>query len=185
LRDDTLVYPAHDYKGDTVSTIGEERRSNPRLQVRSVDEYVDLMNNLKLPNPKMMDVAVPANMRIGLAQDDVAQKGWAVQAVDAMKLIGRQDVALIDLREKAERERHGTIPGALHEPYPKLKDNLAGGGLLRALGANRRVVFFLRLWRAFGHGRPGGARGRHHVRPPYPGRHRGVERCRRPYRPVE
>jgi rhodanese-related sulfurtransferase len=51
-------------------------------------------------------------------------------------------VALVDLREKSERERHGTIPGALHEPYPKLQDNLATHGLLRALGANRRVVFF-------------------------------------------
>ena len=60
LHDDTLVYPAHDYKGDTVSTIGEERRNNPRLQVKSVEAYVELMNNLKLPNPKMMDVAVPA-----------------------------------------------------------------------------------------------------------------------------
>jgi hypothetical protein len=55
LPDATLVYPAHDYKGDTVSTIGEERAYNPRLQVKSVEEYVELMNNLKLPNPKMMD----------------------------------------------------------------------------------------------------------------------------------
>ena len=65
LPDETLVYPAHDYKGDTVSTIGEEKRFNPRLQVKSVDEYVDLMSKLNLPNPKMMDVAVPANMRVG------------------------------------------------------------------------------------------------------------------------
>ena len=142
LPNDMLVYPAHDYKGDTVSTIGEERRNNPRLQVKSVDEYVELMNNLKLPNPKMMDVAVPANMRIGLAQDAVAQKGWAVFAADAMLLLGQPDVALIDLREKSERERHGSIPGALHEPYPKLKDNLGSGGLLRALGMSRRVVFY-------------------------------------------
>ncbi len=142
LPNDTLVYPAHDYKGDTVSTIGEERRYNPRLQVKSVDEYVELMNNLKLPNPKMMDVAVPANMHIGLAQDAVAQKGWAVLADEAMDLVGRPDVALVDLREKSERERHGAIPGALHEPYPKLRDNLSTGGLLRALGANRRVVFY-------------------------------------------
>ena len=70
-----MVFPAHDYKGDTVSTIGEERRFNPRLQVRSVDEYVELMNNLKLPNPKMMDVAVPANMHVGLHQDDLARQG--------------------------------------------------------------------------------------------------------------
>ena len=65
LPDATLVFPAHDYKGDTVSTIGEEKACNPRLQVKSVDEYVALMNNLKLPNPKMMDVAVPANMHVG------------------------------------------------------------------------------------------------------------------------
>src|SRR3954469_25152657 len=56
LPDETLVFPAHDYKGDTVSTIGEEKRYNPRLQVRSADEYADLMNNLNLANPKMMDV---------------------------------------------------------------------------------------------------------------------------------
>src|SRR5438105_7763453 len=66
LPDETLVYPAHDYKGDMVSTIAEERAFNPRLQVKSVDEYVALMNSLHLPNPKMMDVAVPANMRVGL-----------------------------------------------------------------------------------------------------------------------
>jgi glyoxylase-like metal-dependent hydrolase (beta-lactamase superfamily II) len=62
LPEDTLVYPAHDYKGDTVSTIGEEKRYNPRLQVRSVDDYVALMAGLKLPNPRMMDVAVPASV---------------------------------------------------------------------------------------------------------------------------
>src|ERR1700724_1195536 len=60
LPDETMVFPAHDYKGETVSTIGEERAFNPRLQVKSVDEYVELMNSLDLPNPKMMDVAVPA-----------------------------------------------------------------------------------------------------------------------------
>src|SRR6476469_6975674 len=72
LPNETLVYPAHDYKGDMVSTIGEEKQFNPRLKVKSVDEYVDLMNNLKLPNPKMMDVAVPANMRVGLRQEEIA-----------------------------------------------------------------------------------------------------------------
>jgi len=65
LPDETLVYPAHDYKGWTVSTIGEERRFNPRLQAGSAAAYAELMNNLKLPNPKLMDVAVPANLRCG------------------------------------------------------------------------------------------------------------------------
>ena len=62
LPEETLVYPAHDYKGETVSTIGEEKNFNPRPQVKSVDEYVEIMNNLNLPNPKMMDVAVPYNL---------------------------------------------------------------------------------------------------------------------------
>ena len=83
LPDETMVFPAHDYKGDTVSTIGEEKRYNPRLQVKSVDEYVELMNNLNLSNPKMMDVAVPANMRQGLAQQEIARRGWAVTAEEA------------------------------------------------------------------------------------------------------
>ena len=65
LPDDTLVYPGHDYKGWTVSSIGEERRWNPRLQVRSAEESAALMANLKLPTPKLMDVAVPANLACG------------------------------------------------------------------------------------------------------------------------
>ena len=142
LPEDTLVYPAHDYKGEQVSTIGEERAFNPRLQVKSVDEYVALMNNLKLPNPKMMDVAVPANMKVGLAQDEIARRGWALNADAAMRLVGQPDVAFIDLREKAEQEKHGLIPGALHAPYPDLRANIAPGGMLRALAANRRLLFY-------------------------------------------
>src|SRR6187200_44583 len=112
LPDETMVFPAHDYKGDTVSTIGEEKRFNPRLQVRSVDEYVELMANLKLPNPKMMDVAVPANMHVGLHQDDLAKQG--------------------------------TLPGAMHAPYPAIADALQPGGMLREVAAatGRRIVFF-------------------------------------------
>jgi sulfur dioxygenase len=67
LPDDTLVYPAHDYHGCTVSTIAEERAHNPRLQVKSAEEYAALMNGLHLPSPKLMDVAVPANLRCGRA----------------------------------------------------------------------------------------------------------------------
>jgi len=67
LPEDTLVYPAHDYKGWTVSTIAEEKAHNPRLQVKDVNAYVELMNNLKLPNPKMMDIAVTANRACGKA----------------------------------------------------------------------------------------------------------------------
>ena len=120
LPEETLVFPAHDYKGDTVSTIGEEKRFNPRLQVRDADEYAALMASLNLPNPKMMDVAVPANIHQGLHQEEVARRGWAFSADEAKGLVGRPDVALIDLREKAERERTGAIPGSLHAPYVEL-----------------------------------------------------------------
>ena len=65
LPDETLVYPGHDYRGNTVSTIGEERRHNPRLQVASAEEYAALMRSLNLPSPAMMDVAVPANRACG------------------------------------------------------------------------------------------------------------------------
>src|SRR3990172_3363661 len=142
LPEETLVYPAHDYKGDTVSTIGEEKRYNPRLQVKSVDEYVDLMSKLNLPNPKMMDVAVPANMRVGLAQEEIARKGWAVTAEAAKALLGKSDVALVDLREDSERAKHGTIPGSLHVPYPTLQSSIRKGGVLHELAHAKRVVFY-------------------------------------------
>ena len=70
LPENTYVYPAHDYNGKKFSTIREQRSNNPRLQVSSVDQYVEIMNNLNLANPKMMDVAVPANLK-GLTLDQL------------------------------------------------------------------------------------------------------------------
>lgn len=144
LPDETMVYPAHDYKGDTVSTIGEEKAFNPRLQVKSVDDYVDLMNNLNLPNPKMMDVAVPANMRIGLAQQIVAGKGWAISAEEAKGLLEKPDVALVDLREDQERKKHGVIPGSVHVAYQDIEESLKSDGLLQQLAkaAGKRFIFY-------------------------------------------
>jgi glyoxylase-like metal-dependent hydrolase (beta-lactamase superfamily II)/rhodanese-related sulfurtransferase len=144
LPDETLVFPAHDYKGDTVSTIGEEKAFNPRLRVKSIDEYVDLMNNLHLPNPKMMDVAVPANMRIGLAQEAIAQRGWAVSPDEAIALLGRAGATFIDLREATERRKNGIIPGSLHTPYPELRENIEPGGLLYELAkaAPKQLLFY-------------------------------------------
>jgi sulfur dioxygenase len=144
LPDETLVFPAHDYKGETASTIAEEKAFNPRLQVKSVDQYVELMGKLNLPNPKMMDVAVPANMRVGFAQEAIAQRGWSVSAADAIALAGRPDVALIDLREKTEREKHGVIPGSLHAPYPDLAGNVRKGGMLHELATatGKRMLFY-------------------------------------------
>tara|TARA_B100000886_G_scaffold187063_1_gene128454 strand:- start:605 stop:1285 length:681 start_codon:yes stop_codon:yes gene_type:complete len=66
LPEDTLLYPAHDYKGEKVSTIGKEKKQNPRLQVNSVDEYVEIMNNLKLKKPKEIDFNVAKNINLGV-----------------------------------------------------------------------------------------------------------------------
>ena len=63
LPENTLVYPAHDYNGKKFSTIEKEKNNNPRLQVGSKEQYAEIMENLNLANPKMMDVAVPANLK--------------------------------------------------------------------------------------------------------------------------
>ena len=73
LPEKTFVYPAHDYNGKKFSTIENEKKNNPRLQVKSVDEYEKIMNNLKLGNPKMMDIAVPANKK-GITLQDLENR---------------------------------------------------------------------------------------------------------------
>ena len=65
LPDKTLLYPAHDYKGENVSTIGKEKKFNPRLQVKNVDEYVEIMNNLNLKKPDTIDFNVASNLKLG------------------------------------------------------------------------------------------------------------------------
>ncbi len=70
LPEKTLVYPAHDYNGKKFSSIENEKKNNPRLQVSSPDQYAEIMDNLNLANPKMMDVAVPANVK-GLTLDQI------------------------------------------------------------------------------------------------------------------
>tara|TARA_B100000686_G_C16622557_1_gene880040 strand:- start:442 stop:1125 length:684 start_codon:yes stop_codon:yes gene_type:complete len=143
--DETLIYPGHDYKGDTVSTIGEERYFNPRLQVSSAEEYAEIMNNLDLPNPKMMDVAVPANLSIG---EDITRDpdilAATLETESAMVKHGSKNFLFIDLRETKERTRDGSIPGALHIPYPELQNSLRTGGALNTItnSASMKILFF-------------------------------------------
>ena len=65
LPEETLLYPAHDYNGQTVSSIGKEKKFNPRLQVNSINEYINIMNNLNLSKPKLMDINVASNIKLG------------------------------------------------------------------------------------------------------------------------
>ena len=136
LPESTLVYPAHDYKGDTVSTIGEEKSSNPRLQVAGRAEYIELMANLKLANPKMMDVAVPENMRMGLNFD--RQREVATIAPERIIADNAAGMMIVDLREEGERVKSGIIPGSVHAPYSRLDQHL---DMLRQ-AEGRDVVFY-------------------------------------------
>ena len=65
LPDETFLYPAHDYNGEKVSTIGKEKKQNPRLQVNSVDEYIEIMNNLDLKKPTELETNVARNINLG------------------------------------------------------------------------------------------------------------------------
>ena len=144
LPDDTLVYPGHDYKGDTVSTIAEERAHNPRLQVSSAAEYAEIMDNLDLDDPKQMDVAVPANISIGARQGAADGAEWALTAAQVMACRDGGGDLLVDLREDAERARDGRIPGSVHAPYPRLDQLIEAGGMLRQMAdsSGKRLVYY-------------------------------------------
>ena len=123
LPKQTLVYPAHDYKGDMVSTIEEEQKFNPRLQVSSKSEYIDIMKNLNLPDPQMMDVAVPGNLKLGISLEK--QKFYnGLEAKDFMNQIKDENIFLIDLRENNEIEKDGKINQGIQVPFTKISEYL-------------------------------------------------------------
>ena len=102
------------------------------------------MNNLDLPNPRMMDVAVPANLHLGLDQEKPERaRGRSIPRRSSAP-IDAGDAVLVDLRDRSERERHGVIPGSVHAPYPDLDENVAPGGLLNELAraSGKRLIFY-------------------------------------------
>ena len=121
LDDSVLVYPAHDYKGETVTTIGFERKTNPRLQVKSKQEYVDLMSSLNLPNPKLMDIVVPKNRKHGVPlENQMRSNGINVQQLKTM--MNQKKVKLIDVREDFEIQRDGLIEKSIQVPYTQIEN---------------------------------------------------------------
>ena len=123
LPDETLVYPAHDYKGDTVSTILEEKKFNPRLQVKSANEYIEIMNNLNLPNPKLMDVAVPNNLKLGINLD-IQKINNGIEPNVFNNYLFEQGIILIDLREQDEVDKIGRIKNSTRVSFPEINDYL-------------------------------------------------------------
>ena len=123
LPDKMLVYPAHDYKGDTVSTILEEKKFNPRLQVKSVNEYIEIMNNLNLPDPKLMDVAVPNNLKLGIDLDKQKVNN-GIEPNEFKNCLLEKDIILIDLREQNELDKIGKIKNSTRVSFPEINDYL-------------------------------------------------------------
>jgi rhodanese-related sulfurtransferase len=128
LPDNTIVWPGHDYKGQISSTIAREKSSNARItdngQLRTVDSFVQLMNNLNLPKPKRIDEAVPANLTLGLRHDAGAPIDTPRKVDEAAGYAGDVSVqlayqwwqsgaaVLLDIRTNAERAWVGFIPEA-------------------------------------------------------------------------
>ncbi len=139
LPDSCLLYPAHDYRGLTATSVGEERQFNPRLG-GDVDagDFAGYMNNLGLPHPKLMDIAVPANLLCGRPADPVGVPSepawapltftfgglWEIQPTALEERIAgprRGEVQVIDVREPAEfSDALGHIPGAQLLPLSQL-----------------------------------------------------------------
>ncbi len=141
LPGETLVYPAHDYKGDFVSCVYQEKTKNPRLAGKTRDEFIQIMNNLNLPTPKLLDKAVPANLYCGIEEEEASQ--WAsdsefhvsdkerrgvqgtinhaklqitqIDVQTAKAMIDSEDPILLDVREPNEYAL-GHIENSIHIP---------------------------------------------------------------------
>ncbi len=141
LPETTFVYPAHDYKGDTVSTIGEEKAFNPRLQVSSPEEYAEIMDNLNLPNPTLMDVAVPENLKVGL-RSRAQHRVPVVEVGELLRGWPACEFMLVDIREEGERQRFGTIPGSIHAPYGQFDQYCGKAGPLAGMAKQGRILLY-------------------------------------------
>lgn len=150
LPDETLVFPGHDYKGHRVSSIGQEKQINPRLAGQSREAFIELMNNLNLPKPKLIDIAVPANRYCGVDEEECVQSSETspesnhaptkmtasqlvaqiknqiseISVTDVKELLEHDQACLIDIREQSEYE-DGVIEGALKIPRGVLEFKIA------------------------------------------------------------
>ncbi|MGA9395828.1 MAG: MBL fold metallo-hydrolase [Azonexus sp.] len=138
LPDDCMIFPAHDYSGRTMSTVAEERTYNPRIGGQADErDFVGFMENLHLPHPKQIDIAVPANMRSGMPNDAamplLADWGPVRQSYAGLLEIDPEWVAehldevhVLDVRQREELdERLDRIPGAQWIPLSELKDRVS------------------------------------------------------------
>ena len=136
LPADTLLYPGHDYEGRTVTTVREEKSHNARLKDGiTEDEFVIIMDGLGLAPPKKLDIAVPANLNLGLLHDDTneppAPSPWALvsrtptgvpEVTPEWVAAHAEKMLVVDVREAAELRVDGFIAGSTHVPLAHLRE---------------------------------------------------------------
>jgi glyoxylase-like metal-dependent hydrolase (beta-lactamase superfamily II)/rhodanese-related sulfurtransferase len=158
LPDDTTVWPGHDYQGRTCSSIGAEKRGNARVAGKTLEEFRAVMMALKLPQPKRMAQALPANLRSGLAQEAGAVAGESVIAAEgycgditpqlACSWWQEGVAVLVDVRSDAEREWVGFVPGAVAvawKQWPGMAPNAAfDQAIVAAVPAGKKAVLLCR-----------------------------------------
>ncbi len=164
LPDAATVWPGHDYKGQTHSTIGQERTLNARIAGKSEAEFVAVMNNLNLPKPKRIEEAVPANQSSGLRHDadgttvgntasadqprPAAGYAGDVSPALAWDWVQRGQAVLVDIRSDAEREWVGFVPGAVSvawKQWPGMALNAAfDAAVVAAVPAGQKAVLLCR-----------------------------------------
>jgi rhodanese-related sulfurtransferase len=169
LPDETLVYPGHDYQGRWVSSIIQERTTNPRLAGKSREEFIEIMNNLNLPKPRLIDEAVPANRYCGLdeneRQDAVAMRDTTrprpvrteitpqdmvaeakqhiteVTVTTAKQLLADGNIVVVDTREESEYAA-GHINNALLLPRGVLEFKI--GNVPELTDKSKAVLIYCR-----------------------------------------
>ena len=138
LPDDTIICPAHDYRGMTSSTVGEEKQHNPRVgDGKTEEEFAAIMDNLHLPAPKKLDIAVPANLHAGvvppssMSGDPLPERGWAAierspEGIPEVSIAwvaeNKGAVRMVDVREIDEAESDGKIEGVDVVPMGTVDD---------------------------------------------------------------
>lgn len=126
LPSETTVWPGHDYRGHTRSTIDEERRFNPRVAGKTKEQFVEIMNALGLPEPKKLHEAVPANVEVGLGESPESSSG-RFEEIDGPTAAGLEGaIRVIDVREPHELEGElGRIPGSENIPMARVRQAAA------------------------------------------------------------
>lgn len=169
LPDETLVYPGHDYQQRWVSSVMQERTTNPRLAGKSREQFIEIMNNLNLPKPRLIDEAVPANRYCGLDENErqdavvlrdttrplrattsstedlvaaAKQQITEINVAKSKQLIAEDNIVIVDTREESEYAA-GHIDGALLLPRGMLEFKI--GSIPELADKSKAVLIYCRL----------------------------------------